>query len=77
MLCSKSFTPLYRGKPQVKCPFCGASYMPTFVGSVCDVCEVWKFFFEIFCNFNTPAGDFSLKISGLKIILFGGRKGEN
>nr|CAD2134561.1 unnamed protein product [Meloidogyne enterolobii] len=40
VLCSKSFTPLYRGKPQVKCPFCGASYMPTFVGSVCDVCEV-------------------------------------
>ncbi|KAL3074516.1 hypothetical protein niasHS_015346 [Heterodera schachtii] len=40
VLCSRSFVPLYRGKPQTKCPFCGASYAPTFAGSICDVCEV-------------------------------------
>uniref|UniRef100_A0A914GUL9 Coatomer subunit alpha n=1 Tax=Globodera rostochiensis TaxID=31243 RepID=A0A914GUL9_GLORO len=40
VLCSRSFMPLYRGKPQAKCSFCGASFTPTFTGTVCDVCEV-------------------------------------
>jgi coatomer protein complex subunit alpha (xenin) len=40
VICSRSFVPLYRGKPQAKCPFCGASYSPSFNGTVCDVCEV-------------------------------------
>uniref|UniRef100_A0A7E4ZSM4 Coatomer subunit alpha n=1 Tax=Panagrellus redivivus TaxID=6233 RepID=A0A7E4ZSM4_PANRE len=40
VLCSRTFVPLYRGKPQTKCPFCGASYAPELNGEVCDVCQV-------------------------------------
>uniref|UniRef100_A0A0M3ILK3 COPI_C domain-containing protein n=1 Tax=Ascaris lumbricoides TaxID=6252 RepID=A0A0M3ILK3_ASCLU len=40
VVCSRTFTPLYRGKPQVKCPFCGASYSPDLAGGICDVCQV-------------------------------------
>ena len=40
VICSRAFVPLYRGKPQTKCPFCGASFSPEFNGQVCDVCQV-------------------------------------
>lgn len=40
VICARTFTPLYRGKPQVKCPFCGASYLPEFSGNLCSICEV-------------------------------------
>ncbi|PAV66797.1 hypothetical protein WR25_10521 [Diploscapter pachys] len=40
VMCSRSFQPIYRGKPEVKCPFCGASYLPEYKGECCDVCEV-------------------------------------
>jgi len=40
LICSRTFVPLYRGKPQTKCPFCGASFSPEFNGQVCDVCQV-------------------------------------
>uniref|UniRef100_A0A1I7WLZ7 COPI_C domain-containing protein n=1 Tax=Heterorhabditis bacteriophora TaxID=37862 RepID=A0A1I7WLZ7_HETBA len=40
VVCSRNFVPLYRGKPQTKCPFCGASYSPGLEGTLCDVCEV-------------------------------------
>uniref|UniRef100_A0A0R3S0K2 Coatomer subunit alpha n=1 Tax=Elaeophora elaphi TaxID=1147741 RepID=A0A0R3S0K2_9BILA len=40
VICSRKFKPLYRGKPQVKCPFCGASYSPDITGEICDVCQV-------------------------------------
>uniref|UniRef100_A0A0M3J4F2 Coatomer subunit alpha (inferred by orthology to a human protein) n=1 Tax=Anisakis simplex TaxID=6269 RepID=A0A0M3J4F2_ANISI len=40
VICSRTFTPLYRGKPQVRCPFCGASYCPDLSGEICDVCQV-------------------------------------
>jgi len=39
-LCSRTFIPLYRGKPQTKCPFCGASFAPNLQGEICDVCQV-------------------------------------
>lgn len=39
-LCSNTFKPIYKGKPEEKCPLCGASYMPTFKGTLCNVCEV-------------------------------------
>lgn len=39
-LCGKSYVPIYRGKPEAKCPLCGASYLPEFKGSVCGVCSV-------------------------------------
>jgi len=44
-VCSKSYKPIYRGKPEVKCPFCGASYLPQYQGVLCTlclVCEVGK-----------------------------------
>ncbi|TKR92815.1 hypothetical protein L596_007393 [Steinernema carpocapsae] len=40
VVCSRTHTPLYRGKPQIKCAFCQASYSPEFAGETCDVCEV-------------------------------------
>ncbi|VDM70682.1 unnamed protein product, partial [Strongylus vulgaris] len=40
VVCSRNFVPLYRGKPQCKCPFCGASFTAGLEGTVCDVCEV-------------------------------------
>ncbi|KAL3194898.1 hypothetical protein MRX96_045810 [Rhipicephalus microplus] len=39
-LCGKSYVPIYRGKPEAKCPLCGASYLPEFKGIVCGVCSV-------------------------------------
>ncbi|MFH4977259.1 hypothetical protein AB6A40_003968 [Gnathostoma spinigerum] len=40
VVCPRTFVALYRGKPQVGCPFCGASYQPEFKGQICNVCEV-------------------------------------
>lgn len=39
-ICGQSYKPIYRGKPEVKCPLCQASYFPEFKGSVCKVCSV-------------------------------------
>lgn len=39
-LCANTFKPIYKGKPEEKCPLCGASYQPTFKGTLCNVCEV-------------------------------------
>lgn len=39
-LCAVTYKPIYKGKPEVKCPLCGASYMPSFKGTLCNVCEV-------------------------------------
>ncbi|XP_066591304.1 coatomer subunit alpha [Prorops nasuta] len=39
-LCASTFTPIYRGKPEIKCPLCGASYHPQFKNQLCKVCEV-------------------------------------
>lgn len=39
-LCANTFKPIYKGKPEEKCPLCGASYQPQFKGSLCNVCEV-------------------------------------
>lgn len=39
-ICGYSYKPLYRGKPEEKCPLCGASYFPQYKGAVCNVCEV-------------------------------------
>ncbi|KAJ9580844.1 hypothetical protein L9F63_023975, partial [Diploptera punctata] len=40
VLCGQTFRPIYRGKPEEKCPLCGASYMPQFKGTVCNICMV-------------------------------------
>lgn len=39
-LCGVTYKPIYRGKPEEKCPLCGASYLPQFKGSLCNVCNV-------------------------------------
>ncbi|XP_014253737.1 coatomer subunit alpha [Cimex lectularius] len=39
-ICAYSYTPIYRGKPEEKCPFCGACYLPQYKGKVCNVCNV-------------------------------------
>ncbi|ENN79199.1 hypothetical protein D910_09097 [Dendroctonus ponderosae] len=39
-LCAYSYTPIYRGKPEEKCPLCGSSYQPKYKGSVCNICQV-------------------------------------
>lgn len=39
-LCGATYHPIYRGKPEERCPLCGASYLPQFKGFICNVCEV-------------------------------------
>jgi coatomer protein complex subunit alpha (xenin) len=39
-ICGTSYKPIYRGKPQDKCPFCSTSYFPEYTGTICNVCEV-------------------------------------
>ncbi|XP_014218663.1 coatomer subunit alpha [Copidosoma floridanum] len=39
-ICAISFTPIYRGKPEVKCPFCNVSYQVQFKNLACNICEV-------------------------------------
>jgi len=39
-VCAATFTPIYRGKPVVKCPLSGACYLPEFKGQLCRVTEV-------------------------------------
>ncbi|CAB0008469.1 unnamed protein product [Nesidiocoris tenuis] len=39
-LCAYTYTPIYRGKPEEKCPFCSAFYHVQFKGKVCDVCKI-------------------------------------
>jgi coatomer protein complex subunit alpha (xenin) len=39
-LCAKTYTPIYRGKPEEKCPLCSSIYQPSLKGSLCQVCTV-------------------------------------
>ncbi|KAL1131457.1 hypothetical protein AAG570_011074 [Ranatra chinensis] len=39
-ICGYTFGPIYRGKPEEKCPFCGTSYLPNYKGQICNVCTV-------------------------------------
>lgn len=39
-ICGISYKPLYRGKPEVTCPFCSAAFDPQYKGNLCTVCEV-------------------------------------
>lgn len=38
--CAASYTPIYRGKAETKCPLCESSYHPEYENSVCRVCSV-------------------------------------
>jgi len=39
-ICAASFRPIYRGKAEVKCPLCSASYLPDYSDTICNVCSV-------------------------------------
>ncbi|CAH1774502.1 unnamed protein product [Owenia fusiformis] len=39
-ICAASYTPIYKGKPVVKCPLSGACYLPEFKGQTCRVTQV-------------------------------------
>ncbi|XP_047126355.1 coatomer subunit alpha isoform X1 [Hydra vulgaris] len=39
-ICAVTYTPIYRGKPEEKCPLCQASYKPQYKGTICKICEV-------------------------------------
>uniref|UniRef100_A0A2S2PGV4 Coatomer subunit alpha n=1 Tax=Schizaphis graminum TaxID=13262 RepID=A0A2S2PGV4_SCHGA len=39
-ICAYSFVPIYKGKEEVKCPFCSASYQPVHRGKVCNICQI-------------------------------------
>ena len=39
-LCAITYSPIYRGKPEEKCPLCGASFSPEYKGKLCAVCRV-------------------------------------
>ena len=39
-MCAISYVPIYRGKPEVSCPLCNASYLPEHTGKLCTVCGV-------------------------------------
>jgi len=39
-VCAISYTPIYRGKPEEKCPLCQASYKPEYKGTICKICKV-------------------------------------
>lgn len=39
-ICAASYTPIYRGHVEVKCPFCDATYAPEYHNTVCRVCTV-------------------------------------
>lgn len=39
-LCAVTYRPIYKGKPEEKCPLCGASFAPQYKGTLCTICEV-------------------------------------
>ncbi|XP_070499258.1 coatomer subunit alpha isoform X2 [Chironomus tepperi] len=39
-LCAVTYKPIYRGKPEEKCPLCSACYIPDYKGYKCEVCGV-------------------------------------
>jgi coatomer subunit alpha len=40
VLCAKSFTPIYMGDRDVRCPYCQAAYRPEFTGALCEICNI-------------------------------------
>jgi len=40
VVCGISFTPIYKGNPQVNCPYCQAAFLPSYRGKLCPTCQV-------------------------------------
>ncbi|KAH0787356.1 Coatomer, alpha subunit [Histomonas meleagridis] len=52
-ICALSMKPIYRGKNHLKCPLCGACFLPQHKGKICPICNV---------------SEIGKKCSGIKII---------
>lgn len=42
VVCCLSFTPIYRGSPIAKCPYCLSSFQPAHAGKLCPTCQISK-----------------------------------
>jgi coatomer protein complex subunit alpha (xenin) len=40
VVCGISFTPIYKGNPQVNCSYCQAAFLPSYKGKLCPTCQV-------------------------------------
>jgi len=40
VVCGISFTPIYKNKPSVACPYCSASFLPPHKGKLCPTCRI-------------------------------------
>ncbi|KAJ1491759.1 Coatomer, alpha subunit, partial [Baffinella frigidus] len=40
VVCTRTFKPIYRGQPMVRCGFCSAPFAPSEKGKVCAICKV-------------------------------------
>ena len=38
VVCGITFTPIYKNKPSVLCPYCSASFLPSHKGKLCPTC---------------------------------------
>ena len=38
VMCGKTLTPIYKGSPFTRCPYCGTAYKPEFKDELCDNC---------------------------------------
>jgi coatomer protein complex subunit alpha (xenin) len=42
IICSNSFSPIYRGRPVCTCPTCGANYKPDYMNIICSICQLGR-----------------------------------
>eukprot|EP00002_Diphylleia_rotans_P013350 TRINITY_DN2609_c0_g1_i3.p1 TRINITY_DN2609_c0_g1~~TRINITY_DN2609_c0_g1_i3.p1 ORF type:complete len:703 (+),score=132.82 TRINITY_DN2609_c0_g1_i3:1710-3818(+) len=39
-ICGKTFQPIYKGKPSLRCSYCGTNFVPDCNGHTCTVCQI-------------------------------------
>ncbi|KAJ6249225.1 coatomer subunit alpha [Anaeramoeba flamelloides] len=42
VICSYSYTPIYKGFDKIQCPYCNADYLPKYLNQICNVCKLSK-----------------------------------
>ncbi|KAJ6227520.1 coatomer subunit alpha [Anaeramoeba flamelloides] len=42
VICSYSYTPIYKGSEKIQCPYCNADYLPKYLNQICNVCKLSK-----------------------------------
>jgi coatomer protein complex subunit alpha (xenin) len=40
VICSRTLTPIYKGSPFTRCPYCGATFKPEFKDELCEACGI-------------------------------------